>query len=137
MRGPARAGWLALALALSACAGPSARIRRHRQAFDSYPPPIQQAIREGRVELGMTPQMVELAAGAPDQKLESQSAAGTIETWLYWAQRSRVGVGFGIGSWGPHVGSSVGVGVGGPGEPVERLRVSFQDGRVVSVSQAK
>ncbi len=122
---------------LAACAGPEARIRRHKDVFATCPPETQEAIKRGQVQVGMTPEMVQLAAGNPDTKLDSRTAAGTQQTWIWYSGAPSVGFGFGIGSWGPHTVSSVGVGVGGPAYVSERLRVVFEDGRVVSVNQVR
>lgn len=142
MTGRLRLSVLLLAAALAACTGPGARISRHKDAFNAYPPDVQAAIKDGRVQVGMTPDMVLMAAGDPDRKWTSDTQQGSLETWVWYESQPGVGVGFGVssgyGHWGRGVGTSVGVGVGGaPAAVGEKRRVVFQDGRVVSVDQAK
>lgn len=79
--------WIALlgALLLAACSTPAARIKRNQALFDGLPPPEQALIREGKVGLGFTPEMVRLAVGDPDQRWIRTDAKGTSEIWSYTA----------------------------------------------------
>lgn len=76
------AGALLLGL-FAACATPDARIRRNQAIFDALPPSEQALIREGKVAVGFTPDMVRLAVGDPDQRWVRTDAAGQTEIWSY------------------------------------------------------
>lgn len=88
-RSGARAGrvWtmtLAAVLAVVAgCASPEARIKRNAGLFNQLAPEEQALIREGRVALGFTPAMVELAVGEPDRRWTRDDAQGRTEIWSY------------------------------------------------------
>ena len=65
------------------CATPEARIKRNPELFAQLSPNDQQLIREGKVALGFTPEMVRLALGDPDRISTRTDANGTSETWSY------------------------------------------------------
>lgn len=73
----------AVLMALSACATPDARIRRNQAVFDALGAAEQALIKEGKVAIGFTPEMVKLAVGAPDQRWMRTDAAGRFEIWSY------------------------------------------------------
>jgi hypothetical protein len=84
LRSFARASMSAAALlVLAACASPAARIKRHQALFDSLPAAEQALIREGKVGLGFSPEMVRLAVGEPDQRWVRTDAQGRTEIWSY------------------------------------------------------
>jgi hypothetical protein len=101
-------------LALAACSSTGSRIRSEQELFDSYPPEVQQNIRDGVIEGGYTREMVRMALGKPDRISETQAEGGPVEVWTY--RRSSgpgfsVGVGVGTGTFS-RSGSGVGVGTG-------------------------
>jgi hypothetical protein len=122
---------LLLAAALAACSTIDSRIGRQQELFDSYPPNVQQNIRNGVIEVGYTPEMVVMALGEPDRKVEMQTQEGVAEVWTY--RKSVPGFGVGMGSGG-YVGSGVGIGtgvtVGEPARSEDRAVVEFWEGRV-------
>lgn len=65
------------------CSTPAARIERHPEVFNQLAPGDQQLIREGKVAIGFTPEMVKLALGDPDRKFLRTDANGTSESWSY------------------------------------------------------
>jgi outer membrane protein assembly factor BamE (lipoprotein component of BamABCDE complex) len=65
----------ALLLAVSGCDTINHRIREKPDVFNGLDPKAQAEIRQGRVEVGYTPDMVYLALGKPD-KIEGN-------TWYY------------------------------------------------------
>ena len=74
----------AMFIAGAGCAStPDSRIRAQPELFAGFPADVQAKIREGRIELGFTPAMVELALGAPYRRAVRQTAAGAAEVWLY------------------------------------------------------
>jgi hypothetical protein len=123
-----------IAAGLAACAGPQDRIKRHQAEFDSYPPAIQQKIRDGRADVGMTKEQVALAMGRPDRIFTRKSAAEEREVWAYGTERPRAGLDIGVGmGMGPGPGAFAGgVGVEEDGEGA-LVRVVFQGGVVAAV----
>jgi len=121
----------AAALALSACSTIDSRIRKQQALFDSYPPDVQNNIRNGRIEVGYTQEMVAMALGEPDRKVEMQTEDGVAEVWSY--RKSVPGFSVGTGS-GTYVGSGVGIGsgvsVGDPPRSEDKAVVEFWGGRV-------
>jgi hypothetical protein len=119
------------AIALVACSTTDSRISGRQELFDSYPPEVQQNIRNGIIEVGYTREMVVMALGEPDQKVEAQPEHEIAEVWTY--RKSKPGFGIGMGT-GSYVGSGVGVGTGVTmGEPArkeDRAVVEFSGGRV-------
>lgn len=81
--GPRVVAPVAFALLLAACATPAARIKRSQALFDSLPAAEQALIREGKVAVGFTRDMVRLAVGDPDQRWSRTDASGRAEIWSY------------------------------------------------------
>ena len=81
---PGRAVFAVLcAVFLAACATPAARIKKNQALFDALPAAEQALIREGKVAIGFTPDMVRLAVGEPDQRWIRTDAQGKSEIWSY------------------------------------------------------
>jgi hypothetical protein len=108
------------------------RIDRDRAVYESWPLEIQQAVLDGKVEIGMTPAMVVMSWGQPTEKLPSPTA-GNEEIWI-WRKGgsdgmvtplpagpmigmggSMGGVGISTGSGGTVLGTNTGIGLGGGG----------------------
>ncbi len=70
-------------LFLSACATPDARIRKHQDLFDSFPPDVQENVRDGRIEIGYNEDMVFLALGKPDREYTRRTEDGEWTVWSY------------------------------------------------------
>lgn len=79
---------LAAALMFAGCASTDRRIREHAELYERLPPEQQLLIREGRVALGFTPEMVYLAVGEPDRKWTRTDADGRSEVWSYTTYES-------------------------------------------------
>lgn len=79
-RGGLALGMIAL---LAACATPQARIERNLEYFNTLGSTEQALIKEGKVAVGFTPEMVKLAVGDPDQRWARTDAAGRSEIWSY------------------------------------------------------
>lgn len=129
-----------LALA-AACSTPADRINRDPELFSSFPPEAQAKIREGKIELGFTKPMVEMALGRPDERYSRRSAEGPLEVWGY-GRGARGGVGadiqLGGGASGGEVYGLGGVGIGTRvGSRGEQRRVVFREGKVVAIEDAR
>ena len=121
----------AAALALLACSTIDSRIHKRQALFDSYPPDVQHNIRNGRIEVGYTPEMVAMALGEPDRKVEAQTEDGVAEVWTYRKNVPGFSVGMGSGSYvGSGVGIGSGVSVGEPPRSEDEAVVEFWGGRV-------
>lgn len=137
-RDPARPAWAALVpcvlVALVACATREARIQEEQSLFDRYPPEVQQRIRDGRVEVGDTEEMVRMTLGAPSQTSLVTDEEGDFVQWIYATSKPAVSVGIGSGGY-RYGGGGVGGGirVGSPARTDYRAIVEFQDGLVTRV----
>lgn len=119
------------AIALMACSTTASRIRSHQALFDSYPPEVQERIRNGIIEVGYTPEMVVMALGEPDRKTVAKPENEMVEVWTYRKSVPGFGVGMGTGSYvGSGVGVGTGVRVGEPARSEDRAVVEFSEGRV-------
>jgi hypothetical protein len=151
------------ALLLTACAStPQGRIEKYPELFAKVPTEQQPKVREGKLELGFTPEAVLLAAGSPDRRVEKTTPEGSTEIWHYY---QAVPVGFVGGGFDPcfysrfncfgggfHPGfyggfhPSFGFGGGFPpffspfygggvSQFQDALVITFKDGRVVSIER--
>jgi hypothetical protein len=75
-------------LLCAGCSTPSHRIHRDPDRFAAFPPDAQALIREGRIDLGFTPDMVEMALGKPTRVLNRRDEQGTEIIWSYLTFRS-------------------------------------------------
>ena len=83
MRIPYVAGMLVLALGLVACNTPGSRIKKNQAVFDAFPPEVQQNVRAGKVDVGYTRPMVEIALGNPDRIYTRRTTNGTVQVLAY------------------------------------------------------
>lgn len=71
-----------LAIGLAGCGSAQmSRIDRNRELYESWPIDIRQAVLDGNVQPGMTPDMVEVAWGKPTEIVQ-QGGPGD-EVWVY------------------------------------------------------
>lgn len=128
-----RRGWqVGLLIAAAACVTTDSRSPRDQALFESFPPSVQQNIRQGTIEVGYTPEMVRMALGEPDRRTQVETEDGLLEVWTWRTSRPGIGIGIGTGrSIGSHVGVGTQVSVGKPPTTQERAVVEFRDGRVV------
>lgn len=129
---------LAAAVAGGCASGQMNRIDRNRDIYEQWPLETRQAVLDGKVEPGMTPEMVEVSWGKPSE-IVTQSRNGD-EIWVYKkggnpgdvyypggaqypASMGGGGPGIGIstGRGGTAIGATGGIGIGmggGMGGPV-------------------
>ena len=102
-------GWLSgVALLLAACAAatPGSRVAQAPRLFEVLPAPQKQAVLEGRVLEGMTPDAVYLAWGRPDRVTRGSQNGTPFEIWRFtelqpvYRSSVHVGLGYGYGHYG-------------------------------------
>jgi len=76
----------------SGCTTPQTRINQNPEVFARLSPSDQQLIREGKVAVGFTPEMVRLALGDPDRVYTRTDANGVNEAWSYTTYETDTGV---------------------------------------------
>ncbi|HEX2853798.1 MAG TPA: hypothetical protein VHO24_11210 [Opitutaceae bacterium] len=78
---------ICLLLVLAASAGCSSsqfrRIDADRELYESWPIEMRQAVLDGKVEAGMTPEMVKMALGKPSEIVSRSTVPGEDEIWIY------------------------------------------------------
>lgn len=129
---------------LTGCATPESRIKKNPELFSSFPEGAQQQIRQGEVDIGFTPPMVEMALGRPDRQYSRRTPQGLSEIWSYTERdlrpaRQRVTGSFTVrvpGHGYRTVTDTVWVDVDQYLE-YERLRIEFGDGEVVAIEQVQ
>ena len=127
-----------LALLLAGCSTVDSRIAKNREAFNSWPPAVQDRVVRGEIDIGFTADQVRVALGEPDRVWTRTSADGTSQVWSYRDRGPKFGfgVGVGVGSFGGSRGTVGGVGIStGPGyRDDEKMGVVFDpSGRVSSI----
>lgn len=110
------AGWLSL---LAGCESPSSpnaimdRVDARRDVYETWPIDIKDAVLSGRVQRGMTPDMVYVARGNPTEKLDRGNGD---EIWVYRIREGSEGSGGLLGGGGGLLrGTTISVGTGGTG----------------------
>ena len=126
-----------LLLISAGCATVDSRVKDHQSAFSSWPPAIQENVRAGKIDMGYTQEMVEVALGKPDRFASRTTDHGQADVWIYFDKGPRFSVGLGFGS--AHGSSAVGGGVtlGDDFRDDEKLRVVFENGRVAAIETRK
>lgn len=128
------------ALLGAGCSTVDSRIAKNREAFSSWPAPVQDKVVQGKIDIGFTPDQVRVALGEPDRVFTRTTGDGTSEIWGYRDRGPRFsfGVGVGMGSFGRHGGTFGGVGVntGRDYRDDEKLGIVFdRTGHVTSIEE--
>jgi hypothetical protein len=126
------------ALVLAAgCSSVDSRIARNRVEFESWPFAVQQKVASGQVDIGFTPEQVQMALGNPDRIVTRTTNDGASQAWVYRNRSPRFGFGLGFGMIRGSSAFGAGVSTGDwPREPDESLRVMFEGGRVSAIESA-
>jgi hypothetical protein len=137
------------ALVVAGCSSPAIRIKHNPELFASIPAPEQELIKQGRIGIGFTPDMVKLALGEPDVVARRIDRTGTSEIWRYRSYDSYSAGFHGYYGWGgPYRYRSWGGWYGGwpdyygwgwsaPAPLTDHLRVTLKDGRVIEINQLR
>ncbi|MCX7591755.1 MAG: hypothetical protein N2255_09020 [Kiritimatiellae bacterium] len=130
-----------VALLLAGCVStPAQRIACNPELFASFPPEVQEQIRKGQIAIGFDRDMVRIALGQPDRVYERRTETGIVEVWSYlwpcfWYDTQLVPV---ESYWIDRSGHLrihqdwVWLRAGHSCQE-ERLRVEFENGRVIAV----
>jgi hypothetical protein len=122
------------------CATPTSRIEKNLDLFNSFPLEAQSLIREGRIDLGFTPDMVQMALGDPARSYHRRTESRESEVWSYvdhryTTERQRVNANVPTyDSTGRRHSSRQWIWVDvQKSEEYEKLRIEFLDGKVSAI----
>lgn len=138
---------LLLAALAAGCSTIESRIRANQDVFDALPPEAQERVRQGRIEIGDTLDVVRIALGDPDETRTRTTAAGTNVVWVYNRYFTRY---HGTATVGYHrrlavdnAGKVTGVYYVPVREEIRstesepRITIEFAEGRVLSIEQVE
>jgi hypothetical protein len=119
-------------------ATPQSRIAKNRGAYSEYPAEVRRKISEGRVDIGFTAEMAEMALGKPGRKFTRRDEANEdTEVWVYYRNQPRLSVGMAVGSGG-YGGVSTGISMSTrPDADMETMRLHLRDGHVVEIETVR
>ncbi|MFA5058538.1 MAG: hypothetical protein WC485_10535 [Opitutaceae bacterium] len=130
------------AFCLAGCSTPESRIRKNPAAFARLTPAQQEMIKKGEVAIGFDQEMVQLALGEPDHVFTRTEAGGVSEVWTYTTYELPDGSGPLYRGWYHRY-----YYWNDPFYPYylnypyrrehEHFRVTFKDGKAVSIDQEK
>ena len=126
-----------LLLSIAGCASVESRVKDHEAAFKTWPADVQEKVRAGKVEMGFTAEMVEVALGKADRLSSRTTDRGQAEVWTYFDSSPRFSIGLGIGSSRGSTGMGGGVTLGDNFRDDENMRVVFEGGRVIAIETRK
>lgn len=72
-----------VAVLVAGCSTPASRIEKHLDVFNTFPLEAQALIRQGKIDIGFTPDMVRIALGDPSREYNRKSADAESEVWSY------------------------------------------------------
>lgn len=124
---------------LAACSTPQTRIEKDPASYAKFPPDVQASVKQGKIGLGYTPDMVYVAWGKPENKKQIVEANSKKEVWIYLGSRQEFD-GYDLIEV-PRVGPNGTSGVYIDQRPrfktvyYERASVTFTDGKVSKIVQ--
>jgi hypothetical protein len=122
---------------VTSCASVDSRVKKNQAAFDSWPADVQEKVRAGKVEVGFTSEMVQVALGNPDRLITRTTESGVTEGWVYEDQRPGLSFGLGMGTTRGSTAFGSSVSVGDNWRDREVLRVIFDGGKVTAIETRK
>jgi len=137
MKTPLSSVFAALLLLTASCASVDSRVSDHKAAFDAWPADVQEKVRAGKVDIGFSPEMVEVALGKPDRLSSRTTAGGQADVWVYFDKGPNFSIGLGVGSYNSSSAVGAGVTVGDDFRDDEKMRVIFEGGRVTAIEMRK
>jgi hypothetical protein len=124
-------------LLMAGCASVDSRVKDHESAFSSWPADVQQKVRAGKVDMGFTHEMVEVALGKPDRVATRTTDHGQADVWIFADKSPRFSIGLGVGSARGSSAVGGGVTLGDGFRDDEALRVIFENDRVTAIETRK
>lgn len=135
-------------LAFTGCQTVETRIKEKPTVFAGLDKTTQDRIKEGVIGINYTEDMVYIALGSPDQIRESLTSDKRTITWIYNSYHPYYDTAFMVGYYHhpygyayPYYYRPYGYypPIGGPiyTEKEERIRVTFNDGKVSAIDQVK
>lgn len=76
-----------VAIGLAACSTPATRIEKDPALYSAFPPDVQASVKQGKIDIGFTTDMVYVAWGKPENKKEIVEEKGKHEVWIYLGTR--------------------------------------------------
>lgn len=140
---------IAAVLLLGACSTVNSRINEKAPLFYSLDPNTRAKIAHGDIDIGFTPDMVYIALGRPDVTRQQVSNNGQTEQWIYRSYYYDDWPGYGyVGyhrwyAWNPYgryyrvYWEPMFPDFYTRGIPEDDIRVTFQNGKVVMIDQAR
>lgn len=136
---------LSVLLAFTGCQTVDTRINEKPAVFSSLDKTTQDMIKKGIIGIGYTEDMVYLALGSPDQIRESVTANSRTLLWIYNTYTTHYDTAYMGGYYGypyrpyyrPYYGYYYPLYMGGGTytEKEERIRVTFDGGKVTAIDQ--
>jgi hypothetical protein len=126
-----------LLLAAIGCSTPDSRAKKNEAAVSSWPAAVQQNVREGKIDVGYTQDMVRVALGDPDRLSSRTTSSGTADVWIYFDKGPKFSIGLGLGSSRRGTSLGGGVNIGDDWRDEEVLRVVFEHGVVSAIERRK
>ena len=115
--------------------------------FASLTPEQREKLKQGVIEIGNTPDMVFIALGTPDEKLETTKADGIETVWIYYSYHQEYEGNLATGFHREVVYDPIRKAYRVYFEPVytdvysqrteENIRINFRDGKVSQIEQPK
>lgn len=134
-------------LVMSGCDTFESRAKKKPEVLAALAPEAREKLRRGIIEIGNTTDMVYVALGAPDDEYETTSARGKEKTWVFNSYHQDYAGNIQTGYHRVLVYDPAAKGYVVYYEPVyddvyterieERIRITFQDGKVTVIEQPK
>ena len=117
---------------VAGCSTVERRANQHAQMLAGLPPDVVRGLREGKIDIGYTAEMVYVALGPADRVYSRRTTEGTTVVWVYTRREPSFGRTWGAGSWGWYGP----VDLHGEGSrEYDAVRVEFRDGKVFAVER--
>ena len=125
---------VALLTFLAGCSTVERRAGEHARMLASLPPDVKQNVREGKIDIGYTTDLVYVALGSPDRVYSRRTAESETVVWVYTKREPAFDRAWGAGFWGWYGPA----GFHGEGSrEYEALRVEFRAGKVHAIERIK
>ena len=124
-------------LASAGCSTVGSRVKDHQSSFQTWPADVQEKVRAGKIEMGYSMEMVEVALGKPERVASRTTSTGQSDVWIYADKGPKFSIGLGLGSARGSTAMGGGVTVGDGFRNDEAMRVIFEGGRVTAIETRK